>query len=106
MLFCRFIATLQDPYKQVQYNDVLKTLQEEHRLLQDMEAALEEIKNVPSTSGRTSLVCNGCGVGFGCGRRLPQQPLQQLPLYGSTTSTHGQNSRFQQAEGMEFVTRA
>lgn len=53
---CRFIATLQDPYKQVQYNDVLKTLQEEHRLLQDMEAALLEIKNVPSTSGRSSLV--------------------------------------------------
>jgi hypothetical protein len=41
----------------VQYNDVLKTLQEEHKLLQDMEAALLEIKNTPSTSGRTSLVC-------------------------------------------------
>lgn len=52
----RFIATLQDPYKQVQYNDVLKTLQEEHRLLQDMEAALLEIRNVPTTSGRSSLV--------------------------------------------------
>lgn len=35
---------------------MLKTLQEEHRLLQDMEAALEEIKNAPSTSGLTSLV--------------------------------------------------
>jgi hypothetical protein len=53
---CRFIATLQDPYKQVQYNEVLKTLQEEHALLQDVEAALLEIKSVPTTSGRTSLV--------------------------------------------------
>lgn len=52
----KFIATLQDPCKQVQYNDVLKTLQEEHRLLQDMEAALEEIKNAPSTSGRSSVL--------------------------------------------------
>lgn len=55
-LLCRFIATLQDPGKQLQYSDVLKTLQEEHRLLQDMEAALEEIKNAPSTSGRSSVV--------------------------------------------------
>lgn len=48
----RFIAGLQDPYKLVQYKDVLKTVQEEHRILQDMEAALEEIKSGPSTSGR------------------------------------------------------
>lgn len=52
----RFIATLQDPYKQVQYKDVLRTLQEEHKLLQDMEAALLDIRNAPSSSGRTSLV--------------------------------------------------
>jgi hypothetical protein len=53
----RFIGGLQDPYKQTQYNSVLKTLQEEHRLLQDMEAALEEIKSsAPSTSGRSPAV--------------------------------------------------
>jgi hypothetical protein len=42
----------------VQYNDILKTLQEEHKLLQDMEADLSilDMKNVASTSGRTSLV--------------------------------------------------
>jgi hypothetical protein len=55
---------LQDPYKQVQYSDVLKTLQEEHRLLQDMEAALEEIKSgPPSTSSRTPTSLVSCGGG-------------------------------------------
>lgn len=53
---CRFIATIQDPCKQVQYNDMLKSLQEEHKLLQDMEAAYEEMKLVPNSSGRSSLV--------------------------------------------------
>eukprot|EP00775_Hariotina_reticulata_P014321 gene14321-47_t len=51
----RYITSISDPYKAGQCSSVLKTLQEEHRLLQDIEAALSEIKNGTSTSGKASL---------------------------------------------------
>eukprot|EP00878_Enallax_costatus_P033944 GHUV01037534.1.p1 GENE.GHUV01037534.1~~GHUV01037534.1.p1 ORF type:complete len:340 (+),score=102.62 GHUV01037534.1:669-1688(+) len=52
----RFISTVNDPYKQGQYNNVLKTLQDEQRLLQDLDSALQHIKNGPATSGRTLML--------------------------------------------------
>lgn len=54
---CRYVASLNDPYKQGQYSNVLKTLQDEHELLQQLESALGEIKSGPaSTSNRQSQV--------------------------------------------------
>lgn len=53
----RYITTLNDPYKQGQYSNVLKTLQEERRHLQDIELALYEFKKAPAAaSSRPSQV--------------------------------------------------
>lgn len=95
----RLISTINDPYKQVQYSNVLKTLQEEQRLLQDMEAALDEIKNGPSTSGRASMVCDHAKLSVAIlhmyySQSLPASPrgrlsslsraVQQQPIATST----------------------
>jgi hypothetical protein len=53
----RFITTLNDPYKQGQYSNMLKTLQEERGLLQELESALDDIMKGPAaTSSRPSQV--------------------------------------------------
>ncbi|KAF8063864.1 AAA1 [Scenedesmus sp. PABB004] len=52
----RYITGLADPHKQGQLSGVLRTLQEESRLLQDMEAALDDIKAGPPATRRASML--------------------------------------------------
>lgn len=59
----RHIAGLVDqPQRQAQYTSVLRVLQDEQVLLQDMEAALSDIKasGMPPASNRASLVRRCC----------------------------------------------
>lgn len=44
----KFITTLNDPYKQGQYSNLLKSLQEERALLQELESALDDIAKGPA----------------------------------------------------------
>jgi hypothetical protein len=46
----RFITTLNDPYKQGQYSNLLKSLQEERGLLQELESALDDIMKGPAAA--------------------------------------------------------
>jgi hypothetical protein len=69
----RYITTLNDPYKQGQYSNVLKTLQEERSHLQDIEAALDDFKKGPAAaSSRPS--------------QVSEAVKQKVTLYGCTTA--------------------
>lgn len=59
----RFIAGLGDPCKAGQYSSVLKALQEEQRLLTDIEATLNEIRAASSSGAASSMASAAAGRG-------------------------------------------
>lgn len=80
----RFITTLNDPYKQGQYSNLLKSLQEERALLQELESALDDIAKGPAAPPSRPSQVSGIKQASG---QLCSAPGQHCAVMQSSTST-------------------